>query len=328
MNDEISVRSLLVDKLSGRIIKAIDERDLSDFLPLLTDRESKTSRITLYDFSPVIQYFHSELEKKLAQREHKELTIKRATVFNTWMRLKNVTNEMLFCQTSSQVMRDAEEVLNWIHTRIPELKKKYILAKTNNPQQTQRNEKTEALIELSDDIEVFIEILLCNIHTTAKVDIKSLKTDFVITEHCKTIQELVLQLLRTELDFHNGAFNDNSIIHQSCMENLGVNPEALIKLVGANCTRESVISTILSTATIEDEWNVYNSRRKYVATWPKSDPSVIERVKILSKLLERINLLLILIESLKNPEVTLEDRPEKQEEFERSIQMLLSSPQT
>jgi len=328
MNNEVSVRSLLVDKPSGRIIKAIDERDLSDFLPLLTNRESKNPKIVLYDFSPVIQYFHNEIEGKLAQREHKELTIKRATVFNTWMRLKTVTNEMLLCQTSSQVMRDSEEVLNWIHTRIPELVKNYSLASRSKPQHAQKNEKTEALLKLSDDIEVFIEILLCNIHATAKVDIKSLRADFVITEHCKSIQKLVLQSLSSELDFHNGTFNSSSIIHQSCMENLGINPEALINLIGADCTKESIKNAILSKATIEDAWDGYNNERKYVVTWPKSDPDAVERVKMLSKLLERINLLLVLVENLKNSEATFEDRPEKQEEFERSIQMLLPNPQT
>lgn len=328
MNENIAVRSLLVDKSTGKLIKAIDERDLSDFLPLLTTSSSEKNEVVLYDFAPVVHYFHNELDSKFTQRENKDLAIKRATVFNTWMRLKSVTNEMLLCHTSSQVMRDSEEVLNWIHTRIPDLKNNYYRA-NNQSKNSYKDEKTEALLKLSDDIEVFIEVLLCNIHATAKVDIESLKSDFVITEHCKSIQKLVFEALGSESSFHNGDFNRNSVIYQICMEHSEINPEALINLLGSSETKDSIKSLIYSKASIEDEWDEYShTQRKYVVRWPKADPNTLERVKILSKLLEKINLLLVLIEELKSSKVSFEERPEKQEEFKQNIQSLLPQAKT
>lgn len=323
MNDNLSVRSLLVEKTTGKFIKAVDERDLSDFLPLLIKGEPQKSEVVLFDFSGVIQYFHKELESKLARRDHRELAVKRATVFNTWSRLKTLTNEIFLCQVSSTVMRDSEEVLNWIYTRLPELEGNYYRA-NDNAQQPCISKKTEALLKLSDEIEVFIEILLCNIHATAKVDIKSFKSDFVITEHCGSIKKLVLKALGEEAGFFSGAFKRQSPIYHCCMEDLGINPEALIFLLESDDTVERVKGSILRNAVTEDYWDGYENQRKYSVSWPRADVNVVTRLKILSALLEKINLLLVLMEKLKSSEVYFEKNPENQEDFERDIKILLS----
>ena len=153
MSNGLSVRSLLVDKATGKYIKAVDERSLSDFLPLLSIDLEESNRVQVLDFTPIIQYFHNELENKLKQREHQELTVKRGTVFNTWMRLGTITNDNLLCQMSSQIMKNSEEVLNWIHTRLPELQRSIYTA-VEEPR-SHINAKTEAVHRLSDDIEVF-----------------------------------------------------------------------------------------------------------------------------------------------------------------------------
>ncbi|MGP4952426.1 hypothetical protein ACTXGO_09640 [Psychrobacter sp. T6-1] len=323
MNNNLAVRSMLLDKSTGKLIKAVDERDLSDFLPFITGEAVNKKGIVVFDFAPVIQHFHDELEIKLAKRENQDLAIKRATVFNTWLRLKSTTNETLLCQSSVQVMRDSEEVLNWIHTRIPELEKCYYRADSSNDQKF-LSDKTQALIKLSDDIEVFIEILLCNIHTTAKVDIESFKSDVVITEHCKLIQKLVFKALCSELAYFNGKFNCTSLIYACCMEDLGINLEALIGLLDPqDVNAESIRNSVLSTAVIEDVYDHSTCMRRRSVSWPKANHHNLERVKLLSKLLERINLLLILIEKLKSVEVSFNNDFESQSDFENSIQSLL-----
>ena len=321
MNNNYSVRSLLVDKATGKFVKAVDERDLSEFLPLLAQENEDASRVVVFDFRPIIEYYHIELEYKLAQREHKELAVKRATVFNLWMRFKTLTNEPLLCQISSQLLRDTEEVLNWIHTRLPELKKNFFAANINS--QSFKNEKTEALIKLSDEIEVFIEMLLCNIHTTLKIDINSIKSDFIITEHCNSIRKLIINLLCREADYHNGVFGLKSIIYNACMENIGVNPEAIIQLLESKESVNSIKDSILSKATCKDDWEDNWQLRKYSVSWPKADSSSVERVKILARLLENINSVLIVIERLKQSDISYNQNNESQESFESDIQKLL-----
>lgn len=321
MSNDLSVRSLLVDKATGKYIKAVDERDLSDFLPLLSKDLEEGNRVQVFDFTPIIHYFHNELEIKLKQREHQELTIKRGTVFNTWMRLKTITNDSLLCQLSSQIMKDSEEVLNWIHTRLPELKRSIYTA-VEEPR-SHINATTEAVHRLSDDIEVFFEVLLCNIHTTAKIDINSLKSDFIITEHCNSIRRIILELLESETNYHNGKFSWHSVIHNICMEDLGLNPEALVHLIGSEQNAQDIKNLILNDASWENEWNGNTEYRKYTIRFPKADRNKIERVKILSKLLENINSIISLLEKLKTSDAFFSENSDEQEVFESEVQGLL-----
>jgi len=324
MNDNHAVRSMLVDKSTGRYVKVVDERDLSDFLPLIIERANDRTSIVVFDFASIIQYFHTDLGARLACREHKELVVKRNTVFNIWRRLKTITNEIFLCQISAQVVRDSEELLNWIYTRLPELKDSYYRSYSTSNQRSQFNEKKEATLRLSDEIEVFIETLLCNIYATAKVDIKSFKSDIVITEHCKFIQKLVFEALCSELNYYKGRFNRKSLIYQICMESSGINAEALIYLLDPSMTVASIKQFIANNAITEDCWEDHECVRKYSVSWPKADENSLTRVKVLSKLLEKINLMLGLIEELKNTESSFESDFKSQEEFENNVQKLIS----
>ncbi|BBI75692.2 hypothetical protein HAALTHF_49400n [Vreelandella aquamarina] len=57
-------------------------------------------------------------------------------------KIKFIKNEIMLCQTALQVSRDAEEVLNWIYTRIPELEKNYRSATDSKSPGMLVNEKT------------------------------------------------------------------------------------------------------------------------------------------------------------------------------------------
>ncbi|WP_114418582.1 hypothetical protein [Marinospirillum perlucidum] len=321
MKNDLSVRSMLVDKMTGKYIKAVDERDLCDYLPLLTKDSEEGRKVQIFDFTPIVQYFHSELESKLKQREHRDLIIKRGTVFNTWMRLRTITNDNLLCQLSSQIMKDSEEVLSWIHTRLPDLKLN-ISAAVQQPN-SYTNAKTEALKRFSDDVEVFFEVLLCNIHTTAKVDITSLKSDFIITEHCQSIRADILELLENETDYRNREFSWSSSIHNICMEDLGINAEALVHLIDSEMSVEDIKRQIINQAKWETEWQGSREYRKYTLSIPKADDDKIERIKILSRLLENINSILSLLDRLKNSDAYFNEDSEEQAEFESNIKGLL-----
>lgn len=325
MNKDHSVRSMLVDKKTGKYIKAVDEQDLSDFVQLFTKNSGK-SEITLYDFSRVIQYFHDEIDIKLKQREHNELLVKRATVFNNWRRLRSLTNEVMLAQTATQVCRDAEEVLNWIYTRLPKLNQEYNYAKDSN---FYRNEKTESLLKLSDEIEAFIEMLLCNIHSTVKVDINYFKSETVVIQHCFSIRKIVFDALCNEIGFHNGNFRRDSLIYQSCMENLGINLEALLYQVGSDKKDSDIKYEIFSNPEIVDMSDEYNSKRGFTVTWSSASQGSINRTKILSSLLQKIDSIILLIDKLKSHAVIFDSSSSgSQEKFEQNVEALLLEHKT
>jgi hypothetical protein len=300
-------------------------RDLSDFVQLFTENNGE-SKILLYDFSCVVQYFHDEIDKKLKQRENNELLVKKATVFNNWTRLKSLTNEALLSQTVSLVIRDSEEVLNWIYTRLLELNQKYKYA--NDSSNNYRNEKTESLLKLSDEIEAFIEMLLCNIHSTLKVDIGYFKSETVVIQHCYSIRNIVFHALCNEIGFHNGNFRWNSLIYQSCMEDLGINPEALLYQVGSDRKASDIKNEIISNPEIVDMSDEYDSKRGFIVTWTNTSKGSIDRTKILLQLLQKIDSIILLIDTLKSHDVIFDISSENREKFELSFESLLLENRT
>lgn len=40
----------MVDKTTGKYIKSVDERDLSDFIPLITKNKADESKVVLYAY--------------------------------------------------------------------------------------------------------------------------------------------------------------------------------------------------------------------------------------------------------------------------------------
>ncbi|MBV7597077.1 hypothetical protein [Aeromonas sp. sia0103] len=323
MNDSLVIRSLLVDKSTGKYIKAVNEHGFDDYVQIFTRRNEK-SEIVIFDFSKAVSLFHEELDKKLNIRDDRDLLVKRNTVFNTWVRLKSLTNEIMLCQTSLQVSRDAEEVLNWIYTRIPELKSNYSSATDSKSFSTNWvNEKTSALLKISNEVEAFLEVLMCHIYATVKVDISYFKTDFILGLHCLNTRKVVLDILHNELNYWQGEFRHNSMIFQCCMEDLGINPKALLVQIESSLSVEEVKDKVLSKAKIEDINDGYSVRREYKVSWIGSSIDNIDRVKILSKLLQKIDSIILLLDNLKSNTVKFNDSAAEQEAFEQSLESLV-----
>lgn len=327
MNNDLAIRSLLVNKRTGKYIKAVNEHGFDDYVQLFTKRNEK-SEIVIFDFSKAVSLFHKELDKKLDARDYRDLVVKRGTVFNTWVRLKSLTNETMLCQTALQVSRDAEEVLNWIYTRIPELEKNYRSATDGKSPGMWVNEKNSALLKISNEVEAFLEVLMCHIYATVKVDTSYFKTEFILGQHCVNIRKVVLDALYSELNYWKGNFRHDSMIFQCCMEDLGINPEALLVQIESTQSVEELKGSVLSAAKIEDINDGYNIRRGYTVSWAKSSTDNIDRVKILSKLLQKIDSIILLLENLKNNTVKFNDSPAEQEAFEQSLESLVLEDKT
>lgn len=322
MRNNLAIRSLLVDRGTGKYIKAVDEHGLDDYVRLFS-RRSEKSEIVIFDFAKAVSLFHKELDKKLNAQDYRDLIVKRGTVFNTWARLRSLTNETMLCQTAFQVSRDAEEVLNWIHTRIPELEKNYRSAADSKPQGSWVNEKNSALFKISNEVEAFLEVLLCHIHATTKVDINYFKTDFILEQHCVNIRKVVLEALSRELNYWNRDFRNDSMIFQLCMEDMGINPEVIVLQIDSSLDVAELRNRIICNAKIEDKHDGYSARREYTVSWPKCSNDGIDRVKTLSRLLQKIDSVNLFLESLKDHAVQFNTDAEKQREFESSLESLV-----
>ncbi|ADP17091.1 hypothetical protein AXYL_03771 [Achromobacter xylosoxidans A8] len=321
MNTDLAVRSLLLDRSTGKYIKAVDEHGLADYVNLFSKRTEK-SEVVIFDFSKAVSLFHENLSKQLAARDHRDLTVKRGTVFNTWVRLRSLTNDSMLIHTAFQVSRDAEEVLNWIYTRIPDLKEIYHSA-SDYSSRGAASEKNSAILKLSSEIETFFEVLLCHIHATTKVDIGYFKTEFILSQHCINIRGVIVDILNNELNYRNGEFNRNSMIFQLCMEDMKISPAAILLQIGSCVNVNDLREKILNTAKTEDRDDGYSARREYTVSWPKASNASIDRVKILCKLLQNIDSIIFFLDNLKGQETKLNADTAQQREFESNVDSLI-----
>ncbi|HAS6504009.1 TPA: hypothetical protein GRR52_14485 [Vibrio parahaemolyticus] len=309
MTRELRVRSQLVNPETGRFIKAIDERDLSDFLGLIAPN-SGVGTLIIPDLTPAILEVKSHVENLLEIKEKKELSVTHSAVFNLWNKAKISKKESVKEKLNINVITESEKALNLIHTRLPALERAYLSPESNMYDWGYEREVDRALDSLLSEVQVFIEIVLCHIHASAIID-PALIEEPSIVGHCHSIYFLLEKWLRKEADVsqkyksNETSICDESFIYQCCIENnIGLNPSALLSFLGVPETQFDVLSTLISSVTNEDRYNQRNdsySVRKM--EWRKADSNKVERARKIIKLMQQLMGVLSLFEAVENNEV-------------------------
>ena len=318
MNDAVAVRSLMVDKVSGRLIKAIDERDLSDFIDLY--RRANGPAFVIVDFAPAVGAFHAELDRQLAWRELAELVIAKNSIFNNWVRFKSLTKEPLRSNFATQFWQDCEKVLGKIHLELEERYDQYVRADHQN---LFHSSKTTAFDNLMCYVSAFIETLLCEVHSTAVVDVESFKHESILSGHADALRERLAKYLKWEFGYWENRFSANSLIYQCVMEQMGIEVDALLSMASIPYSSEQLRQQIESSSELFTE-TTYNQirMRKRVYEWPEADPVKLKRVKQLALALQRITALSVLIQQLKDGE--FDPSNDNLSDFDGQVESLLS----
>ncbi|MDE1308543.1 hypothetical protein L9W77_16710 [Vibrio aestuarianus] len=279
MNEKLNVRSMLVDKSTGKYVKVIDEVGLDDYIHCLT--RAGTPTLTLPDFRKIIDYQHEHLDNLLKRHADEELQVKRGQVYNVWMRLKSLTNDYLKAPVVCDVISKSEEVSGWLHIRMNKLVDEYYHGTTFENLTYQ--EQDRALDAIITEVEAFIEIILCNIHSTSSIDIASLKHDSVIMGHCKAVNELLSKMVKGELSGQSRTVGHESYIYHFIMEDVGINSDALLSLIGMDSTSESLKKDLINSTEVHDDYEQWGNReyktRVCSYSYVVADDHCISRIK-------------------------------------------------
>lgn len=323
MKNQLLVRSLLVDPITKKYIKAVDEQDFSDFIQLLS-RRGEDSGVRVFNFSSIIDAIHRQIDKRLKHRENTELSVKRNNVFNGWKRIKSIRNDSLLNSAVVQICSEAEDALNWMHTRLPKFKTSFLLAKYGYDYRLQRDDKRTALLEFSDEIEAFIEVLLCTMHSMLLVDPGYFKDEDVYVEHCHTVRSLLVEALCSELGYRNGKFAWNSFIHQCVMEpkRVGINADALMLQIGSEERGKDIERSLVD---LDKTMDFDDGTRGYVVKWSPMSSDKIEGVKVLSRLLQEIDSIFGFLNSLSSSDLQYDVQGPEQDSFEQEVRLLLTA---
>ncbi|WP_413703755.1 hypothetical protein [Pseudomonas sp. Pseusp16] len=321
MKQQLLVRSLLVDPMTKKYIKAVDEQNFSDFIQLLA-RKDGDSQLRVFDFSPVVEAVHRRIDEQLSFREDAEVNIKRKNVFNGWKRLVSLRNKDLRNSTVVQVCSEAEDALNWMHKRLPGLKSTFVCAREGYDYQASENKKSSTLFKFYGEVQAFIEVLLCSMHSTFLVDTEYFKKESVYINHCSAVRKLLVDALHRELNYSNGEFDWNSFIYQCVMEpqQIGINADALLLQVGSDMDRQSVERKLVGSERIRD---FDDGSRGYVVRWQPMSSDKIESVKSLSQMLQEIDAIIIFLNDVRHENFQFESDGPGQDGFEQELRLLL-----
>lgn len=258
-----NLRIMLVDNNNGRYIKSVYDKTFSEFLGLILSNK-KSNIVTIPDFSSILEYFHKKLDIRFQQTEARELKIKIKTIYDSWEELQSIEKISFYEQKALSVQKECIEAINWITVRIEDFKKKYeSLRVTNNNQRYSIQQEKKSMIEkdFSNEINSFIQILLCYIHTMCKVDIKYFKNDTILNKYCLNVRQIILELLKEELEYHLDDFMNNSPIYYYCFNSKSeVNAELLLEQISYKKTIKEIESDKLIARIIDDP-NEYNKHK-------------------------------------------------------------------
>lgn len=318
MSNEITVRSLMVGA-DKKYIKAINEVSLVDYLRITTTQNTNT----LYDFSIVVDNFHTLLNKKANQIQAKGLSVNRHTIFNTWSRFRTTSNKEQKNGFSTALVIEAEKAMNSIKHSLTDLKNSYLWARDEINHYPQTYKKSEAFEEYALNIECYTEALLCSFHTTAISNLESFKEDTTLIEHAYFVRDSLTSCLYSETGFFNESFQSNSLIYQCCMENMGIDVPALLLLMDCKISKSDLKEKIYDNEQLDTHYDYNIPYRKLTLEWPEADLAALKRTKRLASLLQNINSIISKIEELKAENFELTQTPTEQEQFIKQIEELI-----
>lgn len=305
--DNKNIRIMLVDNNNGRYIKSVYDNTFSEFLNLILSNE-KSNRVTVPDFSSILEYFHKKLDIRFQQTEARELKIKIKTIYDSWEEFQSIEAISLYEQKALLVQKECIEAINWITVRIEDFQKRYeSLRVTNNNQRYSIEQEKKSMIEkdFSNEINSFIQILLCYIHTMCKVDIKYFKNDTILNKYCLNVRQIILELLKKELEYHLDDFRHDSPIYYYCFNNKSdVNVELLLKQISYKKTIIEIANDKLITKIIDTQYYEQNNQKIEIDfSWIVPENAQTERIKILSEDLQKIDKILELLGRLKDDNI-------------------------
>lgn len=175
-------------------------------------------------------------------------------------------------------------------------------------------------------MQVFIEIVLCHIHSSAIID-PSLVGEPSVIAHCQTMYLLLEDCLRHEADVSTN-YNTNklsigkkSFIYQCCLKNdLDLNPTALLYLLGLPQTPQDIINNVISSSTSERRYD--NQNREYnvnVIEWEDANTNKTNRARKIIKLMQQLVGVLSLFETLENNDVEYDEYSNAFEEVKKIV---------
>lgn len=195
-----------VRKSNGQIGYLSESLTIPEFYDLVRPRKDTGNR--LLDFAPVIEALHSSHEKGVEQ----SIREKYNSVFNYWQESKSYSDIQIKLSKCESLSVQANDLINSLQFRLEESSKKYSHRRYAHP-----DENLNVIKSIHKDSDIYIDILLCFIHSKASLEIESFKNDVVLAGYCDYLKRIVSNLFYKVVEYStwNNDFNldDSSLLY-------------------------------------------------------------------------------------------------------------------
>lgn len=308
-----------VRKENGQIGYLSEGYTLPEFFNLICkDKEDKN---ILIDFTPVIE---------ILKNHHKQITEqtileKYNAIINYWEDSKSYSNFEIKIPKFESLSLLSNELISSLQPNITSKKNKMNHRRIEKMDENNRIVKT---IEI--DVNIFIDVMLCFIHSKASLEIESFKKDTVLAKYCNFLYTTISDLFNTVVefsDFQNNPRLDNESLLYYISFNKQSEINSYIKLLNNFDDSQDLRLSLITKSQSREGYNQgYNHRdikvTKIDIEYRIPNHSELETAKILRNLLYKIISLQKLLIRLRDEEVSWEDNTKYVEELKQLIEKL------
>jgi hypothetical protein len=172
-------------KKNGQIGYLSEGVKVPEFFDLVLSKENE--KPVLIDFSPVIEKLH-HLHCK---QNDESIRNKYNSLYNYWQDARTYTKEPIRLSKSEQLSSASNDLINELQTRIQEKSNQFYIS---------QNDKHTLVNSIKQDSNMYIDILLCFIHSKASLEVESFKFDSVLRSYCDFLEDTIRTLFYSVIE--------------------------------------------------------------------------------------------------------------------------------
>lgn len=267
----------------GQISYLSDGLSLPEFIDLF---KPKGQVQVLVDYSPVIEALH-ELHKATSSED---IRTKYNAMINYWRDAKTYTQGHAKLLKSDELCKQANFLINELHLKLQKDRKE-LRMKWHSP----LNELSEIVKSIKSHSDIYIDALLCFIHSKASLDIDSFKGEAVLSGYGKFLQEFASDIYSRLLRSHS---SQDSFLKFIAFEQ----PEKLqdyLNLEGHGETSDQFLLRLVKQIKPQDVRDEYGYYRRASICFDYFSPEYISIVEVFRDLLYKISSVNAFLEKLR-----------------------------
>ncbi|SDH05932.1 hypothetical protein [Nitrosomonas sp. Nm132] len=270
---------------NGQIGYLSEGLKIPEFFELILEHDNRNP--ALVDFAPVIEKLHNLHCKQNDEKTRNKYN----SIYNYWQDAKTYTKESIKLSRSEQLSCASNELINELQIRLREKKKCFYAS---------QNDQKLIIDGLKEDCDMYIDVLLCFIHSKASLEIESFRRDNVLRAYSDFLEELLFELFSEVIQ---SGRDGESFFKYLAFESNG-DLQTYLELIHPGKSEDQFLLSVIKNSKRNRHWDErFSYYNQVVIDYEIFNQHHIEMARILRDLLYKIRSISKLLSSLKEKNV-------------------------